>query len=93
MGVVVSWIMLMVAMIVFSDGGIDFLLERGALQFEHETEVEVRISRPGQTGQLVELADLRLDPIQFFGRRQIGLIEDDEIGEGNLLQASAELSS
>ena len=71
--------------VVIRGGGVNFRFEVATLEAQDNSEVELGIPGPANVRNFVQPPNLMLDPIQLFGGDEIGLVEHDEIREGDLL--------
>ena len=66
---------------------VTFELERevDAADVEDRRKVDLGMLGAMDFRDLVQPADLLLGLIELFGRREVGFVEDDQVGEGDLL--------
>src|SRR5690242_4300716 len=54
-------------------------------EIENTAKIDIRVLGPLDRGDLVQASDLLLCLIQLLGRREIDLVEHDQVGKGDLL--------
>ena len=64
---------------------VDLACEVGDLQIEHRGDIDLGALCPMDAGNLVQSADVLLDLIQLLRRAQVGFVEQDRVGERDLL--------
>ena len=65
--------------------GVEFPLQIAALQIQDQIQIKLGIARSAEEGGVIEPPDPCFGSVEFLGRREVGLVEDDEIGKGYLL--------
>ena len=80
MAVVVMIMVVMMPVVTF-----ELKREVDAADVEDRRKVHLRILGAMDLRDLVQPADLLLGLIELFGRREVGFVKDDQVGEGDLL--------
>ena len=80
----VTVLVIMIAVIVIVKA-VDLACEVGDLQIEHRGDIDLGVLCPMDAGNLVQSADVLLHLIQLLRRAQVGLVEQDRVGERDLL--------
>ncbi len=80
-------VVMLVTVVRFEKVGLDLenAVEIEGIAIEKAGDVEIAALRPQDAGRRVDAADAILHGLQPFGRYEIGLVEDDRVGEGQLL--------
>ena len=87
MMMIVSLVTVLVIMIavIGTVKAVDLVCEVGDLQIEHRGDIDLGVLCPMDAGNLVQSADVLLDLIQLLRRAQVGFVEQDRVGERDLL--------
>src|SRR5581483_8474393 len=87
MVVVVIVIVVMVVLVRLQEGGLDIedAVEVEGIAAEHLVDGDLRALRAVQLGIRIDAADARLELAQFLRAHQVGLVDEDDVGKGDLV--------